>query len=154
MPKTSGLIYPTTYPPGVADVIIFTSAATIWDDNATSWDATRTKWDAGRAGHTRAVLNNARQPAYIFDPALGYQVPADAFTENLERAKNYGIKWQYLTKWKQMRWTLCAQLRHMSGRALYLQQAYAQQTPTDKQPISPCSRRVTNPLASPFDWTP
>ena len=154
MPVTSGTPAPSPYPIPTTDLFIATRGATTWDDGATTWDTARTKWDAALSGVTRVIVNNQPTPRYVTDPATGLPMPANPFTANLARAKLYGQMWAALRPWKKVRWTACARLRNLTGRALYLQCAYAQNIPGDAQPISPCSRRATDPAASPFDWTP
>lgn len=82
-----------------------------------------------------------------------------------QRLRDAGAAWDRLKFWKRVRWSLCAAhiwatLPHLadsqplSGRALYQGEFLTQETEPGKQPISPCSRRATDPAASPWDWTP
>jgi hypothetical protein len=149
---------------------------TAWDAGATTWDSDRTKFDAEALGSKRVVKPNAPTAQYRavkealttwdagtttwdnqstrWDVTVTGQEPADAFTANLEKQRTYGLSFAMLASWKQARWNACARARGMSGRALYLQCSNEQRTPEDKEPISPCARRVLDPNASPFDFTP
>jgi hypothetical protein len=80
----------------------------------------------------------------------------------LERAR---ISWQRLKLWKKYRWYLCAiksygstvlnkSAKGYGAYTLYIQAYLKQNTLNGKQPISPCSARITDPLASPWDYTP
>jgi hypothetical protein len=73
--------------------------------------------------------------------------------------------WRTLRKWKQNRWTICAyrtfgsittydSIKGKSGLTMYITAWMQQATQIGHQPVSPCSRRVTDPGASPFDYTP
>ena len=176
MAKTTGQLNRDEYPPGIRALIARTSRRTGWDDGATTWDAGATLWDCGQLGTRFARFFRPRQLRYfqtllpqttwddnattfdagstIWDVTLGTIEPADRYTANIEITKIYGLNFDNLTRYKQTRWHLCGLARGMTGRNLYIKTARSQDTPINKQPISPCSRRVTNPLASPFDWTP
>jgi hypothetical protein len=73
--------------------------------------------------------------------------------------------WIALKTWKKARWSLCAMntwgnlttfewLRGKGGFTLYQKCWLEQNTPQGKQPISPCSRRVVDETANPWDFTP
>jgi hypothetical protein len=73
--------------------------------------------------------------------------------------------WQTLKTWKKQRWTLCAMFTYGSislykcaigkgGYSLYVAEFLKQNTPSGRQPISPCSRRNTEVTANPWDFTP
>lgn len=79
--------------------------------------------------------------------------------------KNADDSWKGLKTWKKARWTLCAIATWgditnkkgksgYSGYSLYIQCWLEQQPQPGKQPISPCSQRVTNPDASPWNYQP
>lgn len=73
--------------------------------------------------------------------------------------------WKGLKTWKKTRWTLCALstfgtgdymigISGYSGFTLYVGEWLKQKTEAGKQPISPCSARVTDPDASPWNYQP
>lgn len=73
--------------------------------------------------------------------------------------------WSVLHTWKKVRWSLCAIATYgnastvtgdsgYSGYSLYIKSWLEQKPLTGKQPISPCSARVTDPLASPWNYQP
>jgi hypothetical protein len=73
--------------------------------------------------------------------------------------------WDRLKTWKKRRWSLCAFFTYnddggvigksgYSGKSLYLKCWLEQRPGSDKQPISPCSARVTDPDASPWNYQP
>lgn len=73
--------------------------------------------------------------------------------------------WANLSRWKKTRWQMCAWVKrfknedfigvgNISGLNLYIKCHIQQGITTDRQPISPCSRRATDPTASPYDYTP
>ncbi len=73
--------------------------------------------------------------------------------------------WDALAGWKRYRWALCAWRKGIptdpatgypgwSGFTLYTKMWREQHTEPGKQPISPCSRRATDPDADPWDYTP
>lgn len=75
------------------------------------------------------------------------------------------LQWSRLNTWKKTRWTLCAiktwgNIATMQGAAgysgysLYIKTWLEQRPESDKQPISPCSARVTDPEASPWNYQP
>jgi hypothetical protein len=79
--------------------------------------------------------------------------------------QNASAAWDRLHTWKKTRWTLCAISQWegigylngtlgYSGFTLYLKCWLEQQPEADKQPISPCSARVTDPGASPWNYQP
>ena len=154
MPKTSGSVDPALIPPGADALFSRTMGSTKWDGNATTWDTEHSKWDAGLTGAERVVLKNTHIEQWKIDPSTQDIIPANPYTANLDRARRYSNDWLYMPIWKKQRWRECARTRNLSGRALYLQCAYQQNTPPEKRPVSPCARRVTDPMASPFDWTP
>lgn len=78
---------------------------------------------------------------------------------------NARASWDVLATWKKTRWTLCAfaQLNlpnfqsdpiGFGGYSLYMREWLMQRPAAGKQPISPCSARVTDPNASPWDYQP
>lgn len=73
--------------------------------------------------------------------------------------------WRDLQVWKKTRWSLCAMThpaprapgpneKYQNGWSLYYQCFMRQHTIIPHEPISPCSRRMTDPGASPWDYTP
>lgn len=90
---------------------------------------------------------------------------AAARTAGQQRMTQIHAAWTQLSTWKKIRWTLCA-LRHMApiptgptakyynGYALYASMSHSQNVIVPKEPISPCARRLTDPGASPHDYTP
>lgn len=73
--------------------------------------------------------------------------------------------WSRLAAWKQIRWTVCAITTWgdpvtlngalgYGGMTLYMKCWLEQKPAADHQPISPCSARVTDPLASPWNFQP
>lgn len=98
--------------------------------------------------------------------------PANRVPWSAEQAQAFALDtqaaaaaWRVLHPWKRYRWALCA-WRHgqpgtpdrdrarWSGFALYLQCWHAQHPADGHQPISPCSRRMTDTGASFWDFTP
>ena len=93
------------------------------------------------------------------------QVESALYTAQLENYSAAHAAWRKLKTWKKARWTLCAiaqkgnlatlsSVRGGSAYALYLKCWLEQNTPPDKQPISPCSARVTDASANPWDFQP
>lgn len=176
MALTSGQVNPADYPAGFRQLLTRQANHTAWDAGATTWDTGATRWDGGRLGARRTAYRTTRQPKYtpIFQDATTWDgglttydtgptswdrhlvsmAPADRYTATLKLHQQYGAQYDALDSWKQVRWNVCGIARGLIGRTLYLRCCHEQATPLGKQPISPCSRRVTNPLASPFDWTP
>ena len=62
--------------------------------------------------------------------------------------------WKSLTFWKRQRWSNCAIVTRQSGVNLYIKESISQNVTPPKQPISPCSARVTDPNASPWNYAP
>jgi hypothetical protein len=73
--------------------------------------------------------------------------------------------WNNLQYWKKIRWSLCAirtygnsgtleGLVSVGGYTLYILSYLDQDCVHGKQPISPCSRRATDPNHNPHDYTP
>lgn len=73
--------------------------------------------------------------------------------------------WAALAPWKKYRWLKAAQRagnpanqidphRAGSGFALFIACWLTQTDRTTRLPINPCARRVTDPTASPWDYTP
>jgi hypothetical protein len=73
--------------------------------------------------------------------------------------------WSRLATWKKVRWSLCAintygdpttitGIKGQSGYTMYIRSWLEQKPAADHQPISPCSARVTDPDASPWDYQP
>lgn len=176
MAKTQGSIEHSQYPIGARALFARTGYATKWDNGATTFDERPVLWDANDHGaqytrkpHPQTIAYTpTMQPATTWDTdaanwdnysttwdnTRGPDAPANAYTAAKDRYDAIAAQWAALDRWKKGRWTLCGLKRRMNGRALYLQCAAEQQTPIGKQPISPCSRRATDPLASPFDFTP
>lgn len=89
---------------------------------------------------------------------------AAAFLAKQGEYAECAVWWGYMTEWKRARWQRCeaklSNRKEASGFWLFWycwqaqglsQQIAAKGTP---YPISPCSRRATNPNASPWDYTP
>lgn len=85
--------------------------------------------------------------------------------EQVALYENATAAWNRLHTWKKTRWSLCAISQWegggylngtlgYSGFTLYVKCWIEQQPEPDKQPISPCSARVTDPLASPWNYQP
>lgn len=97
-----------------------------------------------------------------------FQIPyPDSPEQRAQQAKLAGCvqAWRKLPPWKKTRWTKCAYrngipidpptgVKWFGGFTLYTREWLKQGITPGSQPISPCSRRMTNPAASPFDWTP
>jgi len=73
--------------------------------------------------------------------------------------------WARLATWKKTRWSICALSTYgnpdtmtgkkgMSGYSLYTKCWIEQKPAADHQPISPCSARMTDPGASPWNYQP
>jgi hypothetical protein len=79
-------------------------------------------------------------------------------SENLQAMRDLhrqaGRAWSALDRWKRGRWSSCAIARGSNGPALYISEYIRQQIDQGFQPISPCSRRMTDPSSSPYDFTP
>jgi hypothetical protein len=92
--------------------------------------------------------------------------PSEAtIAEQSELYTNATAAWERISAWKKVRWSLCAIRTYgdpgtltgaggMSGMSLYIKCWLEQRPEADKQPISPCSARVTDPLASPWNYQP
>lgn len=113
--------------------------------------------------YARTMAKNAQQPATFLQQFHPKFLEASA-------------AWNGLKSWKRARWTACALARASSGFRLYAAEYIKQRIPSpewidvtttapdgttttvqvwhQKQPISPCSRRATDPAASPWDYTP
>lgn len=90
---------------------------------------------------------------------------AEWIAEQLVNYNNAKAAWARLHTWKKTRWSLCAiktwgNLANLkgqsgySGYSLYIQCWLDQVPPANGQPISPCSARVTDPNASPWNYQP
>lgn len=77
-----------------------------------------------------------------------------AYLAHLTRWQNAKIAWAVLRKWKRERWIICANKTGKRGESLYIREYLSQATIYPSQPVSPCSRRMTDPLADPWDYTP
>lgn len=143
MAKTIGPLDPSTWPPGMKNLIF-----------------TFTK--NGKTYH-RAMM--APEGAALSQLAANHHKFSEA-----------AAAWNGLSSWKQVRWLDCAQIKGKRGFQFYAAEYIRQAIPTpgwievtttapdgttttatvwhQKQPISPCSRRATDPTASPFDYTP
>lgn len=73
--------------------------------------------------------------------------------------------WQQMANWKRDKWQQCAEMggtpagdmsmrNGLSGWSLFFREYLAQHIQGTGVPISPCSARATDPLASPFNFTP
>lgn len=93
----------------------------------------------------------AQSPEYLAEQSQLYQ---DAIAA-----------WGRLHTWKRVRWSLCAISKWgepdtlmgangYSGFSLYVQCWLEQKPLSDKQPISPCSARATDPDANPWNYQP
>lgn len=176
MAKTSGQVDFRDYPKGMRAMFARTTNATTWDAGATKFDAGLTYWDTGALGarftRRRVTPRLRHRPVFapsttwdsgattwdnqstLFDVAYVGDSPSDRYTENIERVNGWRNRWFSMGIWKRSRWHICALARGMRGFQLFLQCCYQQNVDADHLPISPCSRRVTDPDASPFDWTP
>lgn len=176
MAKTSGQVDPLDYPVGMRNQFARTQTKTIWDAGATAFDLAKTTWDAGRLGakYTRRKVVHQNPLAPTWQAATTWDAQATAWDASITQwdlyktgeaptthygqhqalHAAYGLQHDTLGGWKRMRWNICGIARGMTGRNLYLQCCYQQNTPLGNHPVSPCSRRVLDPLASPFDWTP
>lgn len=102
----------------------------------------------------------------IAKEAVAMPVPTEATLAELRLMYSNALAaWERLHTWKKLRWSLCAistygdigtitGVRGHSGYSLYIQCWLEQNPEADKQPISPCSARVTDPLASPWNYQP
>lgn len=92
-----------------------------------------------------------QDPAYLAEQSVLYQ--------------NAVAAWQRLHTWKKVRWSLCAISTWgdpdtlqggtgYSGFSLYVREWLDQKPEADKQPISPCSARATDPDANPWNYQP
>jgi hypothetical protein len=97
-----------------------------------------------------------------------FALPApDSSTQLRQQARvaACALSWNALRAWKRTRWTICAYrngvpanapdgVQNFAGFSLYLRCWIDQNIVSPHEPISPCARRVTDPGASPFDFTP
>jgi len=85
--------------------------------------------------------------------------------EQIELFNAAKAAWARLHTWKKTRWSLCALstwagggpsegTSGFSGYTLYVKCWLEQKPDPEKQPISPCSARVTDPDASPWNYQP
>jgi len=90
---------------------------------------------------------------------------AEYLAAQLLNYQNALAAWSKLKTWKKTRWSLCAiktfgSLATLKGKSgysgytLYIQSWLEQAPPATGQPVSPCSARVTDPLASPWNYQP
>lgn len=95
--------------------------------------------------------------------------PAQAWLDqsymSSEQARECRAAWDALAPWKKARWWLC-NLRHGdpaqevdssrrgSPFALFSRCWWEQGSRAHRLPVSPCARRMTDPDASPWDFTP
>lgn len=91
--------------------------------------------------------------------------PPEWIAEQIALYEQAKAAWARIAPWKKIRWSLCAistwgdaitveGATGYSGYTLYLKCWLEQKPDPDKQPISPCSARVTDPDASPWDYQP
>lgn len=109
-------------------------------------------WPPGAA----ALVFNAGKPGESlirFSPTAARGRP-ESFTTTNEIALLAATGWKMLTSWKKIRWQLCALAHGMTGPSIYRREWERQNIEPGKQPISPCARRLTDPNASPHDYTP
>lgn len=176
MALTSGQVNPDDYPAGMRALFARTSRRTLWDGGATTFDQAKTTWDAGRLGARITRRNKPRTERYtatpvpattwdglltqwddyttLWDVRSATLTAADKWTAHIAKHRQYSTAYNTLRLWKQVRWNLCGLARGITGRNLYLRSAFEQNTAVGYHPISPCARRVIDPGASPFDWTP
>lgn len=111
----------------------------------------------------RAYLLNGINVAKL---AVDMPAPsAEWLAEQLVHYNNAKAAWTRLATWKKTRWSLCAiatwgNLATITGKSgysgysLYIKSWLEQMPPATGQPISPCSARVTDPTASPWNYQP
>lgn len=142
-----------------------------WDDGTTSWDGQSTVWNIWQTGEIgklakkgiiRRAQNGIETARFTTKSIRKHSAEFIQVTAKHHEALH---GWQALSGWKKYRWSLCAWKKGLaekppegwigwSGMTLYFAERVRQNTPANKQPISPCSRRATNPSADPSDYTP
>lgn len=91
--------------------------------------------------------------------------PQEWINEQIEFFEQAAGAWERLHTWKKVRWSICAINTYgdpdtlsgapgYSGKSLYIKCWLEQKPEANKQPISPCSARVTDPDASPWNYQP
>lgn len=91
--------------------------------------------------------------------------PPEWIAEQVALFNAANAAWQRINTWKKSRWSLCAIRTYgdaltltgaigYSGYSLFVKCWLEQRPENDKQPISPCSARVTDPFASPWNYQP
>lgn len=104
------------------------------------------------------------QPVAVYNAEMPTPSP-EWLAEQTELYNNAVAAWNRLKTWKKTRWSLCAYSHYgsispsagvngYSGFTLYVNEWLVQKPDPDKQPISPCSARVTDPDASPWNYQP
>ena len=91
--------------------------------------------------------------------------PPEWIAEQAELYANAKAAWDRIAPWKKIRWSLCAIAKWgdavtvsgatgYSGFTLYVKCWLEQKPEPDKQPLSPCSARATDPGANPWNYQP
>lgn len=142
-----------------------------WDGGATQWDDMSSTWNVTKRGPLGALIRHNitdRAQRGVFTARITTHRPVKnnpAFAQMMLNNTHAVKGWAALSGWKKYRWSLCAFRKGLaskpplgwsgwSGMSLYFQCRVEQNTPADKQPISPCSARVTDPDASPWNYQP
>jgi len=142
-----------------------------WDEGDSTWDNNYTTFNITQRGEVGELTKNnitKRAQNNVFTARFTTHKSAKnnpAFVQMSLNNHHAKLGWNALSGWKKYRWALCAWRKGLaskppvgwsgwSGMTLYFQCRVEQNTPADKQPISPCSERVTNPDASPWDYQP
>ena len=121
------------------------------------------QWPPGAA----AAINRWQQHGATVARQAGQQPPAtpEMLAAWAEITRAIAAEWAALDHWKRWRWSLCA-WKHRdhaatpdpqdgdSGFRLYLACYLDQAIVAPHQPISPCARRVWDPGANYWDFTP
>ncbi len=106
-----------------------------------------------------------RGRTYANKPPPPQPISAEQLAAYLAALEAARTSWAALSVWKRARWTICA-MRHglpaddalgfigWGGLTLYQKMWFDQSIISPHQPTSPCARRITDPGASPWDYTP
>jgi hypothetical protein len=96
----------------------------------------------------QATTNRAR-----YNPGISKHFKEMTAAQNL-RFNEAVLAWERLKQWKQFRWHTCALTFGLTGATLYVKNYMVQNTTLGRQPMSPCARRVWDPEANEWDYTP